>query len=397
MAKVALCWELGKGSGHVSILAEFVKPLKDQGHEVCLIVHDLCTASKVQSFEGLEVYQAPLLNYSKKSFDVVNYSSVLLMCGYDEPENLSAVVSAWGNLFNNLAIDFVISEHSPTALLTTNLSKIPSAMVGSGFVVPKFETPMPPIIIWKKVPTERLKKSDEALLNSVNKMYSLQGIDKSFESVKELFSKSLKWMMTVAELDHYGVRDQKYLQQSVVLHKGSRPVWPDNNLQKVFVYFDADSVFLPVLLKQLGNVGCSVLMVSPNIKQDFIDEFSVGNLKIQREMVNIDQVAEQCNLVINHGGHQTILDFLMKGIPSIILANTVERMMSSVIVGRQGLGFAGTLNVEKVDIGAMLNTAAQAEHIRLNAKNFALKYRDTTSKNEIAKIAASITEITSKG
>jgi len=265
MAKIALCWELGKGSGHVTILAQFIRPLREQGHEVCLIVQNLCTANKIQEFEGLKLYQAPILNFSKESFDAVNYSSVLLMCGYDEPENLSAVVTAWNNLFTSLSIDFVIAEHSPTALVTANLFNIPNAMVGFGFVVPRFEKPMPSMILWKKVSQERLEASDGALLNSINKMYSFQGKSESFESVQELFSNSHKWMVTVAELDHYGARDQQYLQRSIVLHQGDSPVWPDVDLEKVFVYFDVDSPFLPILLKQLASVEYSVLMVVPNI------------------------------------------------------------------------------------------------------------------------------------
>jgi len=396
MAKIALCWELGKGNGHVTILAQLIRPLREQGHEVCLIVQNLCTANKIQEFEGLELYQAPILNFSKKSLDAVNYSSVLLMCGYDEPENLSAVVNAWSNLFKSLGIDFVIGEHSPTALVAANLINIPNAMVGFGFVVPRFEKPMPSMISWGKVSTERLESSDNAVLNSINKMYSIQGKDDRFESVQEVFSNSHKWLITVAELDHYGARNQEYLQRSVVLHQGGEPIWPDVDLEKVFVYFDVDSPFLPTLLKQLASVEYSVLMVVPNINQELIDEFSRSHLKIQRELVNIDKVAEQCKLVINHGAHQTILDFLKKAIPSIMLANTVERIMLSVTVGKQGLGFAATLDVNRVDVDAMLNTAARAEHIRLNAEKFALKYQEITSEKEFADLAASITEITSK-
>jgi len=396
MAKIALCWELGRGSGHLAVLAEFVQPLIQHGHEVCLIVQNLGRADKLKAFKGLKIYQAPLLNHSIEPYSVVNYSSVLLMCGYDDSKNLSATINGWKNIFDSLHIDFVIAEHSPTALVAAKIENIPSAMVGAGFVVPQLESPMPSIVKWESISDDRLQIADAAVIACVNEMLAYQNANKTISSVQALFTDSFKCLITVPELDHYGPRVCNYSQPSTCLFKNHEPIWPEKNLDKVFVYFDGASPFLPVLLKQLGSVPYSVLMVVPNIKDELIATYSTGTLKIQTQLVNIDQVAEQCKLVITHAAHHTVFDFLKKGIPPIMLSSTFESTMLSVLVGKQGLGFSGTLNVDKVNIAQMLNSSTQAKHIWENARIFAKKYQDNEDGQAIAGLTSFISEAAGK-
>lgn len=386
MAKIALCWELGKGSGHLAILAEFVEPLKQQGHDVCLIVQNLATTNNIAAFAGLEVYQAPILLRSVNEYQPINFSSVLLMCGYDHPDNLAAALSAWARLYNDLNIECVIAEHSPTALLAAHLVGVHHAMVGFGFVMPPLTEPMSPMFFWQKHDKQQLVAEDNRLISCVNESLQTDVLSpvanvSEFNSVKEMFSSARQVLVTLPEFDHYGVREQPYYMQTTPLYKANRPVWPESDLPKVFVYMDGQSPHLMKLLEQLGDAPYSVLMVVPNIQAELVERYSTATLLIQPALVDIQQVVDQCRLIINHAAHQTLVDFLKMGIPCIMLPDTVERTMLAIRLGAQGLGFAGSTNSENIDIVKMLGTARQADHIWQLAKNFSAKYQNSTDMN----------------
>lgn len=388
MAKIALCWEMGGGSSHLAMLAEYVQPLLKQGHQVCLITQNITTASHIDEFADLDIYQAPFLNRALQQYDVVNYSSLLLLCGYGNTQYLVAVVKAWVNLFDTIAADFVIVEHSPTAVFAARIMDIPHAMTGQGFMVPPLQDPMPSMVPWSQVDEQRLIEADASVLRSINQVTEvINPVLQPFDSVKSIFSESYKWIMSFPELDHYGARDEAYFERSKTLYLESEPVWPDADGEKIFVYFDAHSPHLTNLLEQLVQTKQPVLAIIPGLNAEQIARFKKTNVRIQTDMVNIKKVAEQCQLVITHSGHSTVADFLLMGIPSLLLPSTVERTMLAYRLGLSQLAFAGSPSVKSIDVVKMLKAVKTVDKVWENARIFAEKYKNS---NQIESLSGAL-------
>lgn len=391
MAKVALCWELGGGSSHLAILSEYISPLKDQGHEVCLITQSIATANGIDEFLGIPVYQAPTPQMSLQHHDVVNYSSLLLLCGYDNPSYLAAMLQAWVNLFEAIDIDFLIVEHSPSAVLAAAISDIPHAMTGQGFMVPPLSYPMPSMVPWKSIEQSRLIDADALLIKNINHAVQIVNSDHAeFDSVSSIFSKADKWVTSFPELDHYGSRDEPYYARSKTLYLGVEPSWPKVSGEKIFVYFDAKSPHLNNLLKQLVKIKQPVLAVIPGLSAKLVAQFDNTNVQIQAELVNVKKVAEQCKLVITHAGHCTVADFLLMGIPCLLLPSTVERTMLAYRLGASRLGFAGSPDSSQIDIAAMLKALKSVDKIWENAQEFAENYKGNRHLKSLEKVVGNI-------
>ena len=378
MAKIALCWELGGGSSHLAILAEYVDPLIKAGHQVCLITRNISTASTISEFKNIEIYQAPVLNNSLRSYDAANYSSILLMCGYDNQSGLLAVLQAWTNLLSAIEADYLIVEHSPTAVIAARLLDIPHAMTGQGFMVPPLEDPMPSMQLWKKSDPQKLAEADSKVLGFINKsVVEINSEIPPFPSVKSIFIEAQKWIMSYPELDHYGERQGLYYEREKNLYLNAEPIWPEIEGEKIFVYFDVNSPHLNNLLKQLAQLKQPVLAAIPGLHTNTIAQFDKTNVRIQTGMVNIKSVAEQCNLIISHAGHCTVADFLLMGIPSLLLPSTVERTMLAYRLGLSQLAFAGSPDTRGVDIPKMLKAVKTVDKVWENARIFADKYENS--------------------
>ena len=385
MAKVALCCELGNGSGHLSLLADFIKPLKQQGHEICLIVQNIQTANRIPAFKGLNIYQAPALGVSLKKYQAVNFSSLLLNCGYNDSQSLAVIVKAWKLLFDHIGVDFVIAEHSPTPVLTAKLLGLNCAVTGSGFTVPPLEEVMPNFRIWEQIDESVLTQSDALLVSYLNETFSLLNNeitlhDSSFQFARDLYSHAHQWIISYPELDHYSQRDQQkqiYLSREPSnLFKGSEPVWPLADGEKVFIYLNQLSPHMERIFKQLGSSNYNVLAIVPNANEQLINKLSTPNLTVQRKLVDVEQVAKQCQLVITHAGYATTQDFFLHGIPSLFVPLHVETTMLSVRLGLQQLGFAGNPSNPAIDILPMLTTVKKVQAIWDQSKAFAKKYAE---------------------
>ena len=385
MARVVLCWELGAGNGHLTKLVECVKPLIEQGHQICLVARNLAAVKNFDIFKNIDIYQAPVLIQSTQEHQAVNYSSVLLMCGYDNSDNLYLVLKAWRALFNTIGADFVIAEHAPTALLAANSLSIPHAMYGSGFTVPPLLKPMPTMTPWQQVTKQRLAEVDALVLGFING--ALEKINPQlpkYDALNSVFSNAYKWIIDFPEVDHYGARSIHYFRRNRPLLSKKKPVWKEGNGDKVFVYLYANSPHLVPLLNQLNALKLPVLAVVPGLNTKVISKFDNTNIRIQTELVNIDDVAEQCETVISHGAYSAVVDFLLKGLPSLLLPSTVEQTMLAYQLGVSQLAFSGNPDAKQLDIAKMLKTMKTVDKVWENARIFAEKYKSNEQTDSLS-------------
>jgi len=374
MAKIGLCWELGGGAGHLIRLAEIAELLIEQKHDVTLIVREQRLLSLFKVFAACTVVQAPAQRGFIKSNHVINYSALLEVCGFSNVGNLQTQLSAWRELFAQHRLEFLVVDHSPTAMLAAKINNIPTVMVGNGFSVPPSEKPMPSMRPWEDVKIDDLQKVDARVLHTINQSLLALGLEKmQLSSISELIDYADHWLIGISQLDHYLRGETTFVYPAHQQLADNPAVWPDLQGEKIFIYHNAESPQLANLLHQLSKTGLPVLAVIPDAPQKLVELLNDSNIRLSKAMVDIDSVISQCSTIICHGGAGTIKDFLLKGIPCITLPDVLERVLLSYRVAKAGLGFAGTPYVKNVDVIELINGSKKAQKVWENARHFSQK------------------------
>lgn len=391
MANVVLCSELGRDSRFLAKLADCVVELQAQGHSVRLVCSDVTAAHMLPEFKKVSIFQSPkpdlsIAGESKSKARMKNYSSLLMSKGYHDAAALTPILRAWLHLLATLDADMVITDHAPTALLAGKLLMIPCVMMGTGYTVPPRENPLPSFTPWKSgqaegdTPDPELLAEDKQLLAVVNQSIKDLNFDKvELKEAQDIYSHAAQWVMTLSEIDHYGRRDVSYTVRWSDSGLAAAPIWPNVPGNKIFVYLEAESPHLPVLLKQLKERGEPVLAVIKGAGQELIDKYRAENINVQAEPVNIRQVVEHCRVLINNSGHNIVYELLMMGVPSVLLPSTIENVLLAYRVAKRKLGFAGPAKPDLMDIDALIKKVGDSDQIWANASRMSMKYQNHES------------------
>ena len=375
MPNIALCWELGAGAGHLKPLAEIAKAISSlevPSTKLSLICRHADLVGNFREYDDVEVLQAPFAHTQDASINVINYSGLMTVCGYESSQQLMPTLKKWLAAFEKGEFDLIVADHSPTALLAARLLEIPVVMAGCGFSVPLASNPMPSLRPWERISQQLLLAADTHLLKIINSTLNQLGYSKKkLDQVKDLFDQADQWIMTHPKFDPYRRDGASYVDIDSVEFEEAEPVWPMADGDKIFCYFHRQSPHLPILLKQLIDLGRPSLVIVRGFSDEYRQQFLGSNVRLQSEFVNVAKVAAQCKTIICHGGQGVVKDFIGLGIPPIILPDVLERTLLAYRIGSQGLGFAGNPDASKIDIRVMLETAEQATKIWQNTQHFA--------------------------
>src|SRR5208337_1246155 len=94
---------------------------------------------------GAACFQAPLKTWRTVSLakTPLTYAHVLHNIGFDDPRPLAGLMEGWRSLFMAIRPDFVVFEHSPTALLAARGLAVRKMLIGTGFTIPPPVYPFP--------------------------------------------------------------------------------------------------------------------------------------------------------------------------------------------------------------------------------------------------------------
>lgn len=392
MAKVVLCSELSRGAAALGRLADCAAELKTQGHSVRVVCADLAAAHVTDAFAGVAIFQAPrpkgLGSAKVKRQD--NYASLLMNNGFDSADTLTPVLRSWLHTLATFDVDLVITDRAPTATLAAKLLMVPCVMIGSGYAVPPKKNPIPSLAPWKAKEGVAISTSeDHALLEIVNRSITELSFDKIvLHEVVEMYSHADQWVMSFAEIDHFGRRDADYAVRWTSKKAAAEPQWPPIPGNKIFVQLDAKSPHLKAVLEQLARRGEPTLMVIPNATESWIKNTQIRNIKIQRELVNIRQVTERCRVIICHCSHDLIYELLMTGTPAILLPNNAENTLLAYRVAKRKLGFPGPAKPDKLELNKLVERASSSDQVWANTSRMSLKYENHRSLQRLHELIA---------
>ncbi len=296
----------------------------------------------------------------------MTFADVLINLGYGKANAVAARVRAWRNLMDQVKPDIVRCAHAPGALLAARGTGIRTLAVGIGFLHPSAMSPLPKLRTWNTdaVP-ERMRAREEMVLAGMNQGLAAIGAPR-VSSIGALYNEiDACELYTYPELDEYGPRDNVTYLGNFQGATGEAPVWPKVAGKRIFAYLDAFKP-IPMVLKALAATGQPVLVFMPHPPEELRTQYAGSNLLLTDRPLNVTEATAQCDIGVNHGGHNIVASFLQAGKPQLCMPSVFpERITTEKVVG-MGAGLMSRMQPEEipVQLARLLNEpgfAAQAK------------------------------------
>jgi UDP:flavonoid glycosyltransferase YjiC (YdhE family) len=381
MSSIALTWELGAGTGHLTALAIVGGRLAARGHQVFYLLRNLAGSLDIASGK---VLQAPLLLQETRGFPEppLNYSEILLRYGYHNTACLSELVRAWVSIYHLIGVDVVVADHAPTSVLASRVMGLPTAVIGSGFIIPPRQVPMPNMRPWMNVDSGRLAASDSGILNTINQVLSTYG-KQPLLNVSSLLDVDERFLTTFPELDHYTGRvGESYAGPIHDAQTGEPPIWPAGSGKKVFVYLLPQHRDFSRIIELLSAMGVSALICSPGIPDAQRNALETSSVRISSRKFRLSEL-NCCDLAITYGSAGIVAAMLLEGIPMLMMPMHLEQFVGALRVQELGAGRMVNPDVPSPSYVVLLKDMLESPTYREKAQNFAQQYASYNSDRAI--------------
>lgn len=339
MSRILFAWELGGGFGHLSRLEPIARVLRAAGHEVLFVSKDTQCAAKWLGPYGYRFLQAPVSAKAHKlTRPPANYTEVLLAEGYSDPTALRGKVEGWVGIYQLYRPNIVVVDHSPTALLAARFLDICRVQVGNGFELPPLIRPFPSIRPWESIADSLLEHSEMTALDAINAVARMYRA-KPLGQMTDLFDLNGFTLASFSELDHYGVRPGiDYAGTIYPSHHGHKVNWPSGSAPCIFAYLRPSVPGFNKLMTALKQSHARVICVVPGADKRLIDAFSMGNVRVFRDPVDLGILIGDMDLGISYGGIGTVTPLLLGGVPILLAPQSVEQYLICSRVESLGAG-----------------------------------------------------------
>ncbi|MEX2139420.1 MAG: hypothetical protein WD894_09175 [Pirellulales bacterium] len=389
MSRVLIAWELGSGWGHIVPALPLVERLRSRGHQVVFAMHDISRAALGEA-AGAECIKCPSLGgpLANQFPFTADYSQVLFNVGFGDAEVLRGV-EGWSKLLEERRPDFVLCDHSPTALLALRATGIKRALIGIGFCCPPpsaFESPLleDQPVAWD------LRRDEAVILANANWVLKVLGcaplarMVELFTEVDEIF------LTTFAELDHFPRRGTPRYYGALTSRLGAPVEWPDVPFPKVFVY-TRDFPALEGLLHYISRSQLSAIVYSEEPRPT-VRQATVGEIRFPDRAFDLAHVASTCDLAITNGNHGTTSAILLAGKPVLVIPTVTEQYMLGQRV--EALGGGGLARPDDLDavIGGLLGVLRDGT-FSAAARRFQMRYAHINSDDTAPRIVDRIEQL----
>lgn len=345
MANVLLTWELGGGLGHLVNLRPLAKGLAQRGHRIFVALKELTRADHMLETEGLRYIQAPFRTrpVTRRITPPRTFAEILWNIGFGEYAEMRILAAAWQSVFEFVAPDLIVFDHSPTALLAARAINAKRALIGTGFFCPRDEYPLSDLSSPSSRVSEESQLNEDLILQFANRllnswgMQPLDRISQLYHDVDEHFLVSFK------ELDHYGAREEQRYWGAWPNVGGKKVVWPQGNGARIYAYLKPFAA-LPNLLAILRELRCPTVVYVDGISAAIQKRFASKSLQFEAAPLDLAQGAAECDLAILNGNHGTTVSMLLAGKPTLQIPLFLEQGLFSRAVEKMGAALIGLHN-----------------------------------------------------
>lgn len=325
--RILLAWELGAGLGHLMPMRLLAAALRQRGHRVFLALRDLQSAHRALAAESQDLLQAPLLlGPPLRPVKVqLSYASLLHNCGFDDASGLTGRLQAWRTLIQSLSIDALVAVHAPTALAAASSLQLPAATLGTGFVLPPAQAPLPPYFPEKSVRAETLQGNEAIVLGVLNEALT-ELASAPLPDLASLFRRAHPALLSYPELDHYALpRSIPYLGQPD-FSQGLPVRWGPRPEKRVFAYL-RPFPGLHELLLALRDLQAQVLVHVGDLDPARLKAYLRPGLVVSASPAHLRQVAADCDAYVGYAPHGSTTEMLLAGKPGLLIPTNIERQL----------------------------------------------------------------------
>lgn len=379
MARVLIAWEFGRNLGHIARDLPLARACRDAGHEVVWAVRDLRGVARELAGEDFALLQAPLLRHGRVNAPPVSFADMLLREGYEDAEGLLAVLRGWTSLMRLMAIDVVVHDYAPSALLAARALGLPAMILGSGFMVPAPGVPSPGF--FPDAPRPALQEAERHFVANVN--IALQGLGVApIASLQDLYARGEQVLTTFEELDPFVPRQQgRYVGPMYALGRQASVAWQGEAGQRVFAYLRPEVPSCEDLLAALQASQAEVVCAMPGLPEAWPARFP--RLRFVPGAVDMAALLPAADLVITNGSG-TIPNSLLAGVPVLVLPHYNEQYLAGLRLQACGAGLVVPGRASTAEYTALLHRLLSEPAFRQQAQAFARKYaghaRDSTAR-----------------
>jgi UDP:flavonoid glycosyltransferase YjiC (YdhE family) len=374
--RILFAWELGANAGHLSRDLPIAERLREQGHEVLFALRELRVAEQMLAPRGFAFTACPTpVRATRLKHSQVNYSDILAEQGFAERAKLSAQLRAWITLMRTAAIDVVVSDFAPTALLAARVLGLRVEVIGPPFSVPPAVSPLPSIRPWEQISREQLLEADMRVLNVMNAVLAELGAS-PLRDVASMFAGITPHITAFAELDCYGARTSvNYIGPIAAGNSYPRLEWKRIGSKRVLAYLHPSLPGLEALLQAIQQVGVEAICVIPGAPDSMIDRLRRTGLNARNTPVDVSALLPDADVVIGYGSLGLIAESLLYGVPMLLLPLQVEHHLNAVKA--EQLGAAAIVDGQRsaARLRMTLNDLLFATRCREAAGAFAEQYR----------------------
>lgn len=346
MSNILFAWERGGGCGHIVAHIPLLHELTARGHRVLFAVKNTATAEQYLGPAAIPYVQAPHPGVRAPEFRRINpldsLPQMIYNVGYHDPDSMVGRLRSWRNLFDLFQPDILAVDFAPTALLAAKGAAISTLAIGTSFLIPPKDEPVPSFRFWARIDPHKLRRDENRLLEAMNQANAAFGIPPSSD-VSDLIQGDNNWLRTIPELDVYHPRDNmSYRTYQNNGSKGVVPNWPKGNGKRVFGYLKPTPAILG-LIEALKTTDCSTLLYAPGLGKEQIKRLESEKLRFSPHPLRMDHVVQECDLAVSHASHGTVMNLMVAGKPMLLLAEHVEHLVNARKIMEAGTGLAWSL------------------------------------------------------
>lgn len=374
MARIAFCWELGRGLGHIVPHLDLIRRLVARGDEVVFLAQDPARVQSVFRHENFSVvplaYGQTPMNRRMRGAD--SFPQVLFNSGFHDTDAVHARVSDVIATFRRIEPDIIVCDYAPTVMLANHIARRPLVLAGHGFWIPPRSVPMPRFRYWLGPTSPEFARREATVLAIINRAINRFGAP-SFANFADFFVADCHWLCVYKELDFYAQRPgARYLGLFPDHNFGVPPQWPNEDGPKVFAYLNPGPT-VQATLAALTAARASVCLYTPDPAAFDTFELPPDVYHRPSEPVSLPMVAAACEAFVNNGNLSTAAAALLAGKPQLCLPGTAEQYMNARRIELIGAGLAAPQR-RGGSIAAKIHALLNRPDYARAAKRFAQQY-----------------------
>ena len=245
-------------------------------------------------------------------------------------------------------------------------------IIGSGFLCPPDESPLPNLRSWLKADLKQLADDEAAVLARMNQVLARLGqepIDRLTQIYRDV---EMVLLTTFEELDHYPWRKGGEFWGPCTIASGKAPDWQCAKGCRIYAYLK-DCPALARILEWLAGSNHSTVAYVDGVDRKLLARFSNSSIRFERERINMELAGKECDVAILHGTHGSTAAMLLAGKPVMQLPIFLEQGLLAHAVCRMGAGAQAPATNPDEAI-SQLNKVISVPEYGAAARRFAAKY-----------------------